>query len=405
MGLLQFSVSSIASAIYLHYALYMRRVYLDYAGAAPVTKVARRAFECALRAYGNPSAPHAEGREAKVILEDARLQIARMAEVKPEAIIFTSGATEANALALQGVVVGKGTPEGSHVLYLPTSHTSVTETLTSLSRSGVSIEAIAMKDGIIDFPAFAAQLRPETLLVSVPAVESETGAYTDARDVRRALDRAGSKAFLHVDASQLPTAAPFERARLGADLIVLDAQKVGGVRGVGCLIAPAHVTLAPLVHGGGQERGLRSGSEPHALAAAFAAALKERAHVREAFRARATRMRSLLLEELARLEGAVENRAPEQVPHILNISLVGRDTDYLVALLDEAGYAVSTRSSCETDAEGSRVVRVMTGDEARAKATLRISWGPETREGDLRAFARALLKAVRFLDSSPVRSI
>lgn len=382
----------------------MKRVYLDYAGAAPVSAGALRAFRQASKAYGNPSAPHTEGRAAKDILEDARLRIARLAEVKSDAVIFTGSATEANALALQGAVVAKGNPKGTHILYQATSHSSVVESLKALSKWGAEIEEIVAKEGEIDLEGLSKQLRPETLLVSVVSVESETGAYTDSRDVRRVLDKAGSSALLHADASQLPSFAPFEKTRLGADLIVLDAQKVGGVRGIGCLIAPRHIPLAPLVHGGGQERGLRSGTEPHALAASFATALEERARVRSAFQERATRMRKILIESVASIENLVINEGKEQAPHILNLSLLGRDTDYLVALLDEAGFAVSTRSSCETDAEGSRAVFISTGDERRASSTLRVSWGPEIREGDLRRFSQALMKAVAFLDSSPVRS-
>lgn len=382
----------------------MKRVYLDYAGATPVSKEALHVFRKAVQAYGNPSAAHAEGREAKAILEDARVRIARLAEVKSDSVIFTGSATEANALAIQGAVVAKGNPRGTHILYQPTAHSSVVETLLALSHWGVEIEEIVMKDGAVDLQALAKQLRPETLLASVVSVESETGAYTDARDVRRVLDKSGSNALLHADASQLPSYAPFEKTRLGADLIVLDAQKVGGVRGIGCLIAPRHIALAPLVHGGGQERGLRSGTEPHALAAAFASALEERAGKRCKFAQRAVRLRKELIESISSIKDMIINEGREQAPHILNISLLGRDTDYLVALLDEAGFAVSTRSSCETDAQGSRAVLSMTGDSARASSTLRISWGPETTEEDLRRFSRAILKAVSFLDSSPVRA-
>lgn len=375
------------------------RIYLDHASAVPVLPRAKAAFVDSMAAFGNPGAPHAEGRQARHIVEEARTTLARLAEVKSDAVIFTSGATEANALAIQGTIKGSGV-ESPHVLYLPTAHSSVTEAVEALRSSGVAVEPLTLSDAQIDLEALKSQLRPETVLVAIDAVCGETGTRYRTRDVRRVLDAAKSSAVLHVDASQLPRVESFERMRLGADLIALDAQKVGGVRGVGALIAPRSVRLSPIVYGGGQERGLRPGSEPSALIAAFAEALRETEKSRERFAADALRMREELLQNLNTISGLVVNGGIEVVPHILNISLLGRDTDYLIALLDEAGFAVSTKSSCETDTEGSRVVLAQTEDPERAASTVRISWGRETKAADLEKFAHALKKAVAFLDST-----
>lgn len=375
------------------------RIYLDHASAVPVSPRAKAAFVGAMAVFGNPGAPHAEGRQARRIVEEARTTLARLAEVKSDAVIFTSGATEANALAIQGTIKGS-TVESPHVLYLPTAHSSVTEAVEALRSSGVAVEPLTLSDAQIDLEALKNQLRPETVLVAIDAVCGETGTRYRTRDVRRVLDASKSSAVLHVDASQLPRVESFERMRLGADLIALDAQKVGGVRGVGALIAPRSVRLSPIVYGGGQERGLRPGSEPSALIAAFAEALRETEKSRERFAVDALHMREELLQNLNPISGLVVNGGAEVVPHILNISLLGRDTDYLIALLDEAGFAVSTKSSCETDTEGSRVVLAQTNDPERAASTVRISWGRETKAADLEKFARALKKAVEFLDSA-----
>lgn len=375
------------------------RIYLDHASAVPVSPRAKAAFVGAMDAFGNPGAPHAEGRQARRIVEEARTILARLAEVKSDAVIFTSGATEANALAIQGTLKGS-TVENPHVLYLPTAHSSVTEAVEALRSSGVAVEPLTLSDAQIDLEALKRQLCPETVLVAIDAVCGETGTRYRTRDVRRVLDAAQSKAVLHVDASQLPRVESFERMRLGADLIALDAQKVGGVRGVGALIAPRSVSLSPIVYGGGQERGLRPGSEPSALIAAFAEALRETEETRGRFTADALHMREELLQNINTISGLVVNGGAEVVPHILNISLLGRDTDYLIALLDEAGFAVSTKSSCETDTEGSRVVLAQTNDSERAASTVRISWGRETKAADLEKFTRALKKAVAFLDST-----
>jgi cysteine desulfurase len=192
-------------------------------------------------------------------------------------------------------------------------------------------------------------------------------------------------------------------------MLTLDASKVGRVRGIGALIAHRTIALIPLYSGGGQERGLRSGSEAPELAREFAAALSKAALAREAFSSRATEDRKRLIEcIIPSVPNVYINEGPKgnnrQVPNILNVSLPGRDTDYLVALLDEAGFAVSTRSACETDSEeGSRAVYALTKDVERARATLRISWDSSVLGRDLDRFAEAFAHSVAFIDKGSRR--
>lgn len=381
------------------------RTYLDAAAAAPVSRAARAAFLRALPYSGNPSSPHEEGRKARTILEDARVRIARLASVKAEAVIFTSGATEANTLAIVGGVRAQAPGTRPHVLYLPGAHASVRGAL-SLIAEEIDAEPLPLTHGLVDLDRLRACLHPETALIILDVVESETGIRHDVRAVRRVLDAArknGPRIRIHADASQAPLVESIALTRLGADTLALDAQKIGGVRGVGALIAPRQVQLSALMEGGGQERGLRPGTEPVALVAAFATALEEADTHRSSFVATATRLRSELLAALVRdIPTLLINDAATQAPHIVNLSFPGLDTDYLVALLDEAGYAVSTRSACETNETGSRAVLALTGDEARAASTLRISFGPSTTVRELRSFAHALIRAVRFMEASTV---
>ena len=388
-----------------------RKVYLDWASAAPVKPEAARAFRRALGAYGNPSSPHADGVTAKRILEEARTTIARLSAVKAASVIFTSGATEANALAIQGrinAMVAQGKRyEDLHILYLPTMHSSALKTIAALAERGVRTDAIPLKDWRIDLPAFAKLLCPETALVCVDAVCGETGTRFDTRGVRTAIDKVGfcGNALLHVDASQLPLAESIERTRLGADTMALDAQKVGGVRGIGALIVNDLQSIAPILQGGGQEQGLRPGTEPVALAAAFAAALTACDAQRDAFARKASQLRAALLATLTgALPGMLVNegsRKDRGAPHILNLSFPNLDTDYAVMLLDTAGYSVATRSACETDSvEGSTAVRILSGDTLRAQSTLRISWGLETSDCDLQRFAQELIRTVQFLQET-----
>lgn len=387
-----------------------QRTYLDWASAAPVSRASRRAFLRALRDFGNPGAPHEEGRRAKGLLTEARTRIARQAGTKPESVIFTSGATEANNLALQGLARARRTQgtEALHALYLPGAHASTVRVMEALSRYGVETEPLTLEHGSISLAKLRTQLRPDTFLVSVEAVCGETGARFDTRAVRRELDAyakaSGARIHLHVDASQLPLAESFEHTRLGADSIALDAQKVGGVRGIGALILPKRVELVPLVQGGGQEEGYRPGTEPVALACAFAEALEEAHKERDAFSGRARTMRERFVETLTHeIPDAAVNEGKENVPHIVNVSFLGRDTDYAVALLNAKGFAVSTKSSCETDStKGSRAVLALTGEEARARSTLRVSWGPSTAPRALERLASELVRTIRFLDRTAV---
>ncbi len=366
---------------------FRRRVYLDYAAGAA----------------GNPSSPHAEGRRAKDRLEAARRRIARLIEAKPDDVIFTSGATEANALSILGFVQALTPRMKPHVLYLPSAHASVTQNVQTLREHGAVIEALPIQHGRVDTATLAKMLRPETVLVALEAVCGETGIVWNTRDVRHTLDalRAPSeRIMLHVDASQAPLTEKLSRARFGADLLTLDGAKVGTQSRVGCLVVSRTITLAPLYSGGGQERGLRPGTEDVVAAEQLATCLERAAAERFSFYTRAARTRSGVWSTIkTALPDVLINEGPQQAPHILNLSLPGRDTDYLVALLDEAGFAVSTKSACETDSEeGSRAVRALFGDQERARATLRISWGPSVTASALARFARALIRAVTFLD-------
>ncbi len=378
-----------------------KRVYLD--AAAGVT--------------GNPSSPHEEGRRSREQLEDARKQIAKIIEVQPDDVIFTSGATESNALAILGVVRAAAAGRGAglpplHALYLPSAHASIVENMKLLEREGVMIEALPIRDCRVDTEALAKMLKQETVLVAMDAVCGETGVVWNTRAVAEVLcgHRMSTAAvdircpqaqrvLLHVDASQAPLTEKISREHFGADTLTLDGAKVGP-RGIGVLIAHRTIPLMPLYAGGGQERGVRPGSGAPELAREFAAALRAAAQGAPAFRAAAERRRVELVADLVVIPDLIVNEGRAQVPNILNLSLPGRDTDYLVALLDEAGFATATRSACETDSEiGSRAIMALTGDSARARATLRVSWGSETRPRDLARFAKALTCAVGFIDS------
>lgn len=382
--------------------LWKRRAYLDTAAGIA----------------GNPSSPHEEGRRAKEMLEDARAEIARLTEVQTDDVIFTSGATESNALAILGSVralrarAGRDTPgrNNMHVLYLPSAHASLVENIKLLESEGVHVQELPIRNARIDVNALAKMIRRETVLVAMDAVCGETGVVWNTREVAEVLKRArghevSARPLLHVDASQSPHTEKISREHFGADLLTFDASKVSSSRGIGVLIAHRTIPLVPLYAGGGQERGLRPGTESPELAKTFATALATATKNRFSFQLFSALARANLTSLVQKkIQNVYINEGVMQVPHIVNLSFTGRDTDYLVALLDEGGFAVSTRSACETDSEsGSRAVFALTQDVERARTTLRISWDSKTTARDLKRFAKALISAVAFIDSSGSR--
>ncbi|MDD3531014.1 MAG: aminotransferase class V-fold PLP-dependent enzyme [Candidatus Pacebacteria bacterium] len=393
-----------------------RRIYLDRAAGMS----------------GNPSSLHEEGRRAKRMLEDARIIVARLVEVQADDVIFTSSATESNALAILGHVralralAGPDVPgrNNMHVLYLPSAHASIIENMKILEKEGVAVEPLPITDFRVDTALLTKMLRPETVLVSMDAVCGETGVVWNTREVAGILKKGysapsekgsaqaakpmqhpfsgmASRPLLHVDASQAPLTEKITRAHFDADMLTFDASKISEVRGIGVLVAHRTIPLEPLYRGGGQERGLRAGSESPELAREFARALAAAVRTHDSFRMHAFAHRARLAKLLTVLIPDIQiQEGKAQAPHILNLSLPGRDTDYLVTLLDEEGFAVSTRSACETDSEeGSRAVFFLTGDPARARSTLRVSWGPSTRSRALMRFAKTLARAVAFIDN------
>ena len=224
------------------------------------------------------------------MLEGARTRIARLLEVQADDIIFTSGATEANALAILGLLKG-----GDHALYLPSAHASVVENMKLVAERGVAIEPLPIKDYRVDVGALAKLVRPETKLVSMDAVCGETGVTWNTREVKQVI---GSKVMLHVDASQAPLTEKLTRAHFDADMLTLDMSKVSVERGMGLLVARRTIMLSPLFKGGGQERGLRSGSEAPLLAESFAKALARAQEGREAFVAKARAQRARLVQDI-----------------------------------------------------------------------------------------------------------
>ena len=393
-----------------------RRIYLDYASAPGVLPEAVRAMREAEYLIGNPGAIHAEGVAAKKRLEDSRARIAAQIGCKAREIIFTSGLTEANSLAIIGFARKleflrsdlKGaqgrTLENTHWIVSSIEHDSVLGAFSEIERLGASISHVEPDErGIVLPKALERVLRPETVFVSIGWANNEIGVIQPLRKIARALreheEKHGVHIVFHTDAGQAPLYLPTTVESLGVDSLALGGNKLYGPHGIGALYVGNRVVLAPVLLGGKQERGLRAGTESVALAAGFAAAFetitKER--VREA--KRLSELRDELAKELvSKIAGLVVNGDLEHtLPHMLNVSIPDISSEYLTLALDHAGIALSTKSACREGEESrSHVVEALgpagSAEPAgwRAENTMRFSLGRDTTIRDIEYVVRTL---------------
>lgn len=366
-----------------------QRVYLDYAAATPVHPIVKKEMKPFFsEQFGNAGAIHEEGRQAKEALELARSKVARLCGVRSELVTFTSGGTESNNLAIIGYArslnkQGRAYSD-MHLLTTPIEHPATKEALQELAARGVLVEEVPVDaGGLVNQFDVASRLSTQTILVTLAHINSEIGTIQPTQQIARALrsyerKHQSSRILLHVDAAQSPLWQPIQLPTLGADMLSLDAGKCCGPKGVGVLVCAQkqHLTHGVL-YGGGQERGLRPGTEPVALCVGCAAAL-ELAQARHVDRAQYVRtlrdsLQSMLLERIPEMlwNGTVGNK---RVANNINISLPGFDTEYVAVVLDAAGFAVSTKSACSTaDSSASDVVYAISNDVNRARSTLRIT--------------------------------
>lgn len=378
-----------------------RRIYLDYASATPLLPKAAAAMRAAEKFAGNPGAIHKEAVEAKAALNDARERIARILGVKARELIFTSGLTEANNLAIVGFArkfeQTKRTLHGTHWIVSAIEHASALECFSEVERLGGEISHVMPNEkGIVTADAVANVLRPETVFVSVGWANNEIGTIqplSKIAEILRAHEKKHSSTIVfHSDAGQAPLYQPTVAHSLGVDLLSLSASKLYGPHGIGCLYVSNRTALAPTIFGGDQERGLRAGTENVALACSFAAAFEIVSEERHEESKRLQKIRDELARELvAKIPGLIVNGDLKYaLPHMLNISISKVDSEYLCLSLDHEGIAVSTKSACNEGEKASHVVEAISDEKWRAENTLRISLGRGTKRSDLARFSETL---------------
>lgn len=375
-----------------------KRVYLDYAATTPVARSVENAMRPYLReTFGNPSSIHQEGKNARTAVSEARDRVARALGVQSDEIIFTSGGTESNNLAIKGTLDKAFTEvrnwDALHVVTTNIEASSVHEVLEQYEKRGVRVTYVPVNnEGLVRPEDIAKACTEQTVLVTVGYVNNEIGVVQPIRKIAQQVRAVREDIVIHTDAAQVPLYHNVHMHTLGCDLMSLDAQKIYGPKGVGVLGIRRSTTLYPQFFGGMQERGMRPGTEPVGLIVGLSVALDEAVSTYKERARRVAAVRDAGLECIGKLlpEAVINGSLEKRTPSNINISLPDVDTEYMTLALDHKGFAVSTKSACLSGTNRSHVVHALSDDAWRSQHTLRITIGEETTSADLVRFAQTL---------------
>jgi len=374
----------------------MKKVYLDYAAATPLDPEALAAMQPYLADnFQNPSGLYLSARAVRHDLEAARGRVAVSLGVRPAEIVFTAGATEANNLAIQGVM--KRFPEGE-ALVSAIEHESVLAPARQFKVTQIPVD----KQGLVILNKLSNLINDQTVLISVGLVNNELGVVQPLREistwinqVRKARLSAGNKLplYLHTDAAQAGNCLDLHVSRLGVDLLSLNGGKIYGPKQSGALYVKAGLSLEPIIYGGGQEGGLRSGTENVANYVGLAAALSKAQRLRASETKRINELRLAFEAGLENYGAIINGPKKYRAPHISNVTFSGADNERLMMQLDEAGFEVATGSACSVSSEQpSHVLAAIGLPEAQIRSSLRFSFGRQTTIADINMLLKTLVK-------------
>lgn len=362
-------------------------IYLDYSAHTPASKqVLNRFLEVEQNFIGNANSNHTAGALAKEKLDSTTNSIAELLNVLPQEIIYTSGATESNNLAIKGIARSYR-HSGRHIISTPLEHSSVSAPLTALQEQGYEIDLLHInKDGKVDLDSLKELIRKDTILVTISAVDSELGTVQPVSEIAEILS-AYPNCHLHLDVTQAVGKIPVDFTL--ADTISLSSHKFYGINGSGILIKKKDVVIEPLLHGGKSATIYRSGTPALSLASATECALNIAILNQEKWCDRVGKLNKSLREFLAKYSKVRINSPNNSIPHILNLSVNGvKGNDFQKALSDK-GICVSVKSACSVEALPSRAVFAVSGDRKNALSSWRISLSHLTTDDELEQFMTA----------------
>lgn len=367
--------------------------YLDNAATTPVC---REAAEAALRVmtegFGNPSAQYSLGQQARKQLEGDRKTVAAALGCQPREVVFTSCGTESDNWALR-LGAERNRHKGRHIITTAIEHGAILQTCRQLEAEGWEVTYLPPnREGTVSLSDLEAALRPETALVSMMLVNNEVGTVLPVREAAALVKRYDRRILFHTDAVQGFLKLPFTPAQLGVDLLSLSGHKVHAPKGIGALYIRSGVPLKPLILGGGQENGLRSGTEPTAQIAAFAAACQAgRAQLSDTI-AHLKALKAYTLEQLRARVPEVEQIGQGEAPHILALTLPGYKSEVLVRVLGDQGVYISAGSACHRG-KTSHVYEALSLSKPQRNGAFRVSFDRTTTREEVDAFVAALARA------------
>lgn len=378
------------------------RRYFDHNASTPVRpEVRERVLPWLGGLFGNASSVHWAGRQARLAIDDARAEVARALGAAPSELIFTAGGSEADMLALSGVLRASPAAQPRHLVVSAVEHPAVLRTAEALEREGVEVTRVPPNaEGVVSADAVLAAVRPDTRLISLMLANNETGALQPVAEVARRAHERGL--LVHTDAVQALGRVPVRVGELGVDLLSLSGHKLGALQGVGALYARRGVALAPLLLGGGQERGRRAGTEnvPGIVSLGVAVTLAASELPTMAPRLGVLRDQLEVLLCAALPDARINARGAVRLSNTTSLTVPGVEGEALLLSLDLEGYACSSASACASGtATPSHVLAAMGLSAAEARGTLRLSLGAQTTLADVEGLVEALRRIVARLRS------
>jgi cysteine desulfurase len=372
----------------------MPEIYLDNSATTkPYSEVTKKVITLLTDVYGNPSSTHRLGQESKLEIEKARQIIADSLKVTSDEIYFTSGGTEANNLAIKGASLANA-KLGNKIITTVAEHPSVTKTIRDLKKQGWNVTYVPAPHGELDIETLEQAIDEKTVLVSAMLVNNETGCIFPIHKIKEIIKRKNSPAILHCDAVQGYGKLDFTAESLGADLISISAHKIHGPKGVGALYVRSGVNMFSTILGGGQERGLRSGTENTPFIAGFGEAVRVTFANREKNVAHMKDLRDYCIDALReQLPFAIINSSKEGAPHIVNFSLSGYENSEVIEFLSNRDIFVSSAAACKGNrSRGPSMLESLGLSREMADSALRISFSHLNAKNEINLLIQSLLE-------------
>jgi len=370
-------------------------VYLDYSATTPINEAVLDSFVAASKKFiGNPNSLHKLGVESKKMIEAATSQIANILNVKENEIIYTSGSSESNNLAIKGIAF-KYKNRGRHIITTSFEHSSIIGPLNFLMDNGFEVEFVKLdKNGLVDLEDLKNKMRDDTILVSINLVNSEIGIKQPMNEIIKIVKKY-PKCFLHSDMTQ--AIGKIECNLENVDLVSFSAHKFFGIKGIGVLIKKEKVLLEPLIHGGKSTTIFRSGTPALPLIVSLSKALRLATDEIDLKYNKILELNKYLKEKLLVYDKVKINSNEYSIPHILNISVIGVKPETMLHALENYDIYISTQSACSSSNTSSKAVLALTHDEERASSSIRISIAHSTTKEEIDYFVECFDKCYKDL--------